>query len=263
MASSSELARPPVDIATADERTCVGSPAASCSCGRAPSVKQWPTSLSSSPHLPASSSSSPLRPAQAAQIRRRRTRSCPTPVPVVDLRWSMVLEHGGGGLRAGGGLTSSASLSFPVAALLRPPSSPSPLLRRGGGDPEAPGGDPSGCGGGRVWRRGGDLQRGRSRRSPAVAPVEGASPLSGGRRGGTVGARDPRRVGLSSSTPRALGFQFLRLNGSMASDLQAPGAAKETPKTYSSLLCRPFPVPSADSLNPPPPNTATRMQAWP
>jgi hypothetical protein len=37
-------------------------------------VKQWPTSLSSSPHLPASSSSSPMRLAQAAQIRRRRTR---------------------------------------------------------------------------------------------------------------------------------------------------------------------------------------------
>jgi hypothetical protein len=34
----------------------------------------------------------------------------------------------------------------------------------------------------------------------------------------------------------------------MASDLQAPGAAKETPKMDSSLLCRRFPGPSADSL---------------
>jgi hypothetical protein len=34
----------------------------------------------------------------------------------------------------------------------------------------------------------------------------------------------------------------------MTSNLQAPGAAKETPKTDSSSLCRRFPGPSADSL---------------
>jgi hypothetical protein len=66
MASSSELARPALDLRRP--------PAPAPTCGRAPSVKQWPTSLSSSLHLPASSSSLPLRPTQAAQIRRQRTR---------------------------------------------------------------------------------------------------------------------------------------------------------------------------------------------
>jgi hypothetical protein len=64
-----------------------------------------------------------------AQLSSPTSGSCPS-------RGSAV-EHGagargGGGLRASGGRSSPASLSFPVVALLRPPSSPSPLLRRGG-----------------------------------------------------------------------------------------------------------------------------------